>query len=182
MEIDRPEKLIIEHSLGKTFGKALQLAFYLVFTFGLILTFAHFVETKSISISAVLVMGFGYALATMDTRAQIDVARNRKRTVNFTLGIRLGKWEELGDFTDITIMKRLMRNRFYSYSMNSTENTDEFYDVFLLNKTHLKKWQAARFKNVDDAKNCRNSIAENLNLTVANYSPQTRYRTQIRRR
>lgn len=185
MLLDADPSKVSEFSHGKSFSSGMRFGAWLfiliagaIFTFTPGMEFTVLIAAVPIGIIFLLI---GLFVMLLETRTQILPEAGRIRSVNYFLGLRLGKWEDVGPYQDVTIMKRNMSTRMADYGGNVQSDTDVYYDVFLMNKSHLKKWHLARFTNADDAKAVQNQAAELLKLTPAVYNPQTRRSSRRRR-
>lgn len=162
---------IIEYSLSKTFSTALRTAFAIITVICFIGGFIPFIEGPGLNPLTLFSVLF-LILFVMENRAQIDPVRKMYRTVNYFFGIRLGKWEPMPDFTDISMVRRRLGQIVHDYgSLMSTRTVSVSYDVILLNENHRVKWSVARFKSEKEARAARNRIAEEMKLNIAKYAP-----------
>ncbi|TNE28477.1 MAG: hypothetical protein EP346_09065 [Bacteroidetes bacterium] len=114
--------------------------------------------------------------------SEVDTEAFTFRTANSIMGLKLGKWEPLDDFGDITIMKRKKGKASVSHqTMQSNILVNNTYEVVLLNSNHRKKKVVYSGLNEAFAINLRNKIADALHLNKVAYNPQLSSKTLARR-
>lgn len=97
-------------------------------------------------------------------------------------GIKWGKWQNLDQFPDMTILTLkeglTLRNR----SNVSTTVVEKYYGIYLLTSSHRAKVLVNKFKDLEQAKDFITPIALGLNKEVVQYNPAISERTRMRRR
>lgn len=115
----------------------------------------------------------GLAAIFMQTVGQIRITTRERRSANRVFGIYLGKWEPLEPYCELTILQRRISQKIQSSgNVTSTTTSNTYFDIYLLNPNHRKKWHMARFKDSELAKAARDDISRKLDMKVVAYNPE----------
>ena len=113
----------------------------------------------------------------------INTTTKEGRKYTKIYGIKVGKWEPLENYPCITILSKS-----YSSSITSRTNltvkldSEMFYELNLMDKTHRRKYMIYSFSNVEKAKKAMNFIASKMNVDIVKYNPVVSQKTKNRRR
>lgn len=113
---------------------------------------------------------FAAALATAGT--EIDKGKGRLREYNALLSLRWGKWENLGRFAAISVLRTKRVSTMYSRSQRSQDLEEWNFDVVLLDKTHRKKQVVKACYDREEAMELAKRVAAYVQLPLEAYSPE----------
>ncbi|MCK5856033.1 MAG: hypothetical protein KAG64_01010 [Bacteroidales bacterium] len=99
------------------------------------------------------------------------------------LGLRLGKWKSMEQYSYITILRSRETTTTFSRSNRATtSNAELFYDITLVDKTHRQKLGIKRVKDekqtIADAK----ELVKILGFEFVKYNPEVSEQTRARRK
>lgn len=122
---------------------------------------------------------FGFALLLVGfiivfTRKGILIDYNNRRIKYYIqiLFFKIGKWENILNYSFITVLS--INQKSYGYSRTGVQFTErkKINRICLLNENHRNKLKIADFKDLKDAILEAEAIAKNLNLEFTNYRPE----------
>lgn len=169
---------LLEYRIEPGVSGGVRIVFWMMFVFG-IGTSIHALSSLINSEPSWSALTVGLCMTLLSTAAlfswnvsQFHLAKKQKRTANRLFGLYAGKWEPIGAFRDVTILKKNMASTIQS-SGNVTSSTkiDVVYEDYILNENHRVKWLAAKTKNAQLAKTMRDDIASKLDLNPKKYDP-----------
>lgn len=169
---------ILEYKIENSVSGGVRIVFWMIFvpSIGLFLTAVYDlvvgdgqIGTLITTISLLIISTFSLFAINV---SQIDLKNRKKRTANFLFGIYAGKWESLGNFCDVTILKKNMASKIQSDgNVASHAQREVVYEVHILNETHRKKWLVAKTTDPEMAKIIRDDVARELDFTATQYNP-----------
>ena len=155
----------INVSQGKYFPKAFATYGYILMLVGLI----TFLGNIWAAFAMILI---GIYLAFSFCGIEFDLAKNAYREYSIYFGIHSGgKWKDLSKLTDMSVLQTRVSETTYSRSNRTTTDSDTFYDVFLLSKTHRTKVFVERFKDKNFAFSKAKELSNTLNKEFKKYHP-----------
>lgn len=98
-----------------------------------------------------------------------------------TFGIKWGKWQNLDQFPDMTILTLKEGLTVRSRSNVSLTVVENYYGIYLLTSSHRTKILVNKFKDLEEAKDFITPIALSLKKEVVQYNPAISERTRMRR-
>ncbi|NVK04398.1 MAG: hypothetical protein HWD92_06220 [Flavobacteriia bacterium] len=169
---------ILEYKIENSVNGGVRILFWMMFvlSIGLFLSAVYDLaigdgRIRPLIIAACLLIISTFSLFAINV-SQINLKNRKKRTANYLFGIYAGKWESLGNFCDVTVLKKNMSSKIQSAgNVSSHTKKDVVYEVHILNETHRKKWLVAKTQNPEMAKIIRDDVARELNFTATQYNP-----------
>jgi len=113
---------------------------------------------------------------------EIDVVNQRLKEYPFLFGLKLGSWISIKTYTEIAVLRTNVSET--TYGGRTAQYVTErkvFFDVCLLDPTHIKQLVVKRCKDAESAKEITEMLAPKINMTFIKYSP-TRTNSTKRRR
>jgi len=146
----------------------------------LIVVISYPTENPLIISSVVLIgslgLGFSYGI-------QLDNQNNTFRQFNSFLGIKYGPWQSLNDFDSIYIVKRTIRSSSNAGFLVSTSSfTNEQFEIYISDKSQLKRVLIKTFKSEEDAKALAISFEEKFKLKLTDYQPKLSQKSRLRKK
>ena len=146
----------------------------------LIVVISYPTENPLIISSVVLIgslgLGFSYGI-------QLDNQNNTFRQFNSFLGIKYGPWQSLNDFDSIYIVKRTIRSSTNAGFLVSTSSfTNEQFEIYISDKSQLKRVLIKTFKSEEDAKALAISFEEKFKLKLTDYQPKLSQKSRLRKK
>ena len=105
------------------------------------------------------------------------------KTYSRIYGYPFGKWVPIDGFPYVTVLAKSYKNAISSRT-NITVNfdSDMFYEINLLNKTHRVKHFIKSYESIEEATKEMKRLAANLGVQVVKYAPLVSQKTKDRRR
>lgn len=166
---------MINHRIGFSFALPVVIV-------GVIIILAGLISAIESPILGVVLILAGSFIITSSYGTQIDVDKNQFREYGSIFGIKNGEWKSLNKMPNITVLKNRIGVRVYSQSNRSTVNTDDSYEVCLLNESHRAKVTIQKFETEHQALKYGEQLASKLKKEVVHYNPVVSKTTQNRRR
>lgn len=164
----------LDNNFGKVFPPAIVYGSYLIFALGIYSTLFNF-----FGLLFVLLGAFG---AFARNGMLLNPEKDSYKSYTWFLGLKLGSWQSMEGYSDLSILKSKQSTKAYSRAMIETETSnEEFYDIYLLSKNHRKKLLIKRSSLYDQAKIEAELLAQALNRPLVPYQPQLSAATQARR-
>ena len=165
---------ILKIKEGKYFPNRLIYLCYVLFAMGL------YIVTKNTAAGLILILISSFFIFST-YGIQIDPNKKMFRSYVNLSGINLGKWQSLQQYPYITILAKNITKTTYFRSVLSTSDTQKFYDICLLNKTHQIKFTIKRLKTIEAAKKDITFLSKKTFTTIAEYNPPISSETRARR-
>jgi len=167
-------KPLIDNKIENILPTAGIFAGYALISIGLISLFNNL-------LIGVVVLILGLIMIFTYNGVQIDVPNKRIRNYTKCLGLLIGKWQGLDVFTDIAVLQTNETSRALSLANVALKESEKYYDVFLLNKSHRIKFRIKRCLEKSMAIEDAQSIAGLLELEYSIYSPVISEATHLKR-
>lgn len=109
------------------------------------------------------------------SRNGLRIDPNQKRFQSYTklLGLRLGKWEGLGKFCELSILSSTVSTKAYSRTMQETEtSSDRYFDLYLLPTNHRTKLLVAREKSLPILEKIASEYSKALGFPLVSFAPK----------
>lgn len=132
---------------------------------------------------SILLIALAIFMTTSTKGILLDPDKKRFKEYQQIFGVKFGSWESMDEFPDIVILKKNLSSKVTTYFTASEGIISEstVFDICLANKSHHKKIEAARIKNLEKAKELANEYAAKLNKEVKPYNPVISARSRARR-
>lgn len=148
---------------------------YGILTVGVLITLGN----PIIGLLVVLVGGF---ISFTSTGIQIDVENKKYKHYSSYYGIKQGQWKTLDSYPCLAILQSRQSSTTHSIgNISSITNSENYYDIYLLDKTHRQKLLIKRLKNKEQASKDAKEFAENLGVEFTTYNPVISAKTRSRR-
>lgn len=119
----------------------------------------------------VFILGGSYAALTK-TGVEIDNRKKQIRQYVKAFGlIKNGKWEDFSLYPFVAVLRSRQTSAVFSRGSNSYDITEEKWEVYLLNKNHLRKIQIDTGENKPDAELKAQYWAQKLRLEFTVFNP-----------
>ena len=168
-------KTNVHISAGKYFPKPLVLLGYIGVLFGLVgLQESVLFGLAIISVSILISFNKG--------TLEIDVVNERLKEYPFLFGLKLGSWISIKPYTEIAVLRMNVSET--TYGGRTAQYVTErkvFFDVCLLDSTHIKRLVIKRCKDSESAKEIAEMLASKINKTFTKYNPVRTNSTKRRR-
>jgi len=150
--------MVINNRVNLTFGSAGSFTGYILLAVGLV-TINSWVGIILVLIGAFFALSF--------TGITIDKEENRCRQFTQLFGLfKVGDWEELSAFNEITFQKNESVFRVNSQSNRSISTKSNSYLIYLLTKFTQNKMVVKKCKDKDIAKIEANKLSQFLNIPI----------------
>lgn len=165
----------IKNKIGNSFPTTLVIV-------GVIAVLGSVIEMFTNPIIAIILLLVGLFICTSSYGTEIDVTNKKYREYGSIYGLKRGSWFDLKTMPYIAILRSRSGYRMYSTSNRSTNDTNDFYDVCLLNQSHRKKVVLMKFKSKDEALKYASKLESPLGLVLTQFNPVISEKTATRRR
>ena len=159
---------------GTVFPPALVYAGYIFLAFGVLTVTSNWI-LGSILICASIFISFSFC------GLEIDLKTKRYKEFSIYFGIKAGKWTSLDQILYVTILHNKEIYEIHSRANITTSDSENFFEVYMLDKSHREKILVKRFKNPDLAINYSNKISSILNIELTKYNPVVSTSTRFKR-
>jgi hypothetical protein len=170
------EESAIESSIGKSFPPAMRYAGMLSIVLG----------GLSIYLSPLLgliVVLLGLFLTFTTQKVRVNIQDNSIKLYHSLFGIESGKSHSLDAFAYLSVLSSKVVTRVQSRAgVFSESSADNFFDVYLLSKTHRNKVLLARFKVRNEAEVKAKEFSLKLKREVVIFNPQLSQSSSQKRR
>lgn len=165
---------MIEAHMGKLFQPAMVFGGYLMLPLGFLCLLG-----KPLLGLFILIIGLLIAFSTQGS--EIHIGENKYRLYTKYLIFKTGSWKSIDKFKQITIISSRLSSSTFSRGNRRLTNTEQCFDVVLLNKTHRKKLVLSRFKDKNEAKKSLKLFETKLGLAVSTFNPVISEKTKQRK-
>ncbi len=150
--------MVINNRVNLTFGSAGSFTGYILLAVGLV---------TINSWAGIILVLIGAFFAFSFTGTTIDKEKNRCRQFTQLFGLfKVGDWEELSTFNEITFQKNESVFRVNSQSNRSISTKSNSYLIYLLSKFTQYKIVVKKCKDIDIAKFEANKLSQFLNIPL----------------
>ena len=167
---------IIDKGVGKFFPPATVFVGYAFLAGGIVL----FLGNPLIGGGMALIGSFG---AFGRSGFQINPEKRVFREYTALFGLRIETWKSLEGFSDVSVLRKKITTKAFSRTNRSaTTSSGTFYEVHLLDSTHLNKHLIIRWTDDELAARDAQQLAATLGFKYGAYDPQISARSKARRR
>lgn len=160
---------------GRYYPRQINMLGYIAIVFGLVSSIESIVTGTIIIVIGVFI-GFSKAIL------EIDPELKRIRNYPYMLGLKLGKWSSIKEYTQIGILRKNVSEKTFGGRTNKSVTThDIYYDITLLNENHRKKISVKRYTSKETAFAELEGFAQDLGVTKTTYNPVISQATKRRR-
>ena len=103
---------------------------------------------------------------------EIDTSRSRIREYGSVLGIRWGKWTSITPYKAIVLLSQRRVGTMYSRGQVALDQTEQNFDVTLVDETHRKKFLLRACDTVSEARALAEQVSDLTGLPIERYAPQ----------
>jgi hypothetical protein len=114
----------------------------------------------------------GLVLSISREGIEIDKAGGRYKEWNRWFGIRIGAWKPLDVIESVSVVLETDTGKFIPVTEKSAAETEDYYQVFLLNENHLYKVFVCHSRKKAESEAMAANLANWLGVPVKTYSPQ----------
>jgi hypothetical protein len=165
---------MIETYIGKLFQSTMVFGGYVLLLLGVL-----FLLPSPILGLVLLVIGLLVAFSTQGS--EINITENKYRLYTKYVFVKTGAWKSITKYKQITIISSRLSSSTFSRGNRELTNTEQYFDVVLLNETHRKKLVLSRSKDKTEAKKSLQLFETKLELTACVYSPLISEKTKRRK-
>ena len=167
---------MIDNEIDNFFPPAVKSIGYVSMFFGMLFLFA------SPLIGLGMALG-GTVVAFLKSGVQIDKESKRVRDYTGLFHFKMGTWEPMDGFSDITVLrKRITTTAFSRANRPTTTSDEEVFDICLTDKSHRRKRIIQRLENADVASRRAEELGEILQVKYGPYNPEISAATRARRK
>ncbi len=163
---------LIDNNNGKSFSQPLIYVGYTLIIFGLYTLINAIVPGLIVTLIGIFI-GFSSTGLTLNPNTK----EFREYTIMF--GIRVGKWQSLENYPDLSLLKRTIGYSALSRGQRELSDSDSYIDICLLSKSHRKKILVKRMQNKEEALIDAKLIAEKMGLNLTAYAPKVSNRSRM---
>lgn len=180
---------IIDYKTGKFFPTSFVFGGYVFVVLGILFEILgiYFLVYQGLDMAIVTILLGGIIIICAGifsfsfTGINIDLTNRKYRKHFGYLGLRIGKWKNLGDFPYICVLRSVEGYRGYDGGIPVISEQEEFYNISLLNSSHKEKLvlyqRGEKEKSLKEAK----ELADKLGLKFVAYAPVISAKTKARR-
>jgi hypothetical protein len=165
---------MIETNIGKLFQSTMVFGGYVLLLLGVLCLLS-----KAILGLVILVIGLLAAFSTQGS--EINIAEKKYRLYTKCVFLKTGSWKSIAKFKQVAIISSRLSSSTFSRGNREITNTEQYFDVVLLNETHRKKLVLSRSKDKTEAKKSLQLFETKLELTACVYSPLISEKTKRRK-